>query len=177
MITSFQLTGTWHFYGKRFVPTYLSLSIASFGDTRTKDKSVFPLHDPNANVQGLKGFEQVRSTVHPSRLWSNLSNHSAFSPTPIGHLMTGNRDLPSRCAYAQLFWTYKLRATHRSACLPVVIYADSLAHPRIHTSQRRRSSTRSVTGRLSGSHSVNRFHFDINPFVLVLCAAEAIIFL
>ena len=41
------------------VPTFIH--VTSFGDLRTKDKSVFPLHDPQ--TQGLQGFEQVLLSI------------------------------------------------------------------------------------------------------------------
>ena len=72
MTTSFQLMGMYLKVGcdneyratdhADYVNVQLPLFISSFGDLRTKDKSVFPLHDPK--TQGLQGFEQVHLLDH-----------------------------------------------------------------------------------------------------------------
>jgi len=54
------------------IPTY------GFGDLRTKDKSVFPLHDPQ--TQGLEGFEQVIEAYHRVVPTLKFSGPTSFAP-------------------------------------------------------------------------------------------------
>ena len=62
------------------------IHISSFGDLRTKDKSVFPLHDPK--TQGLEGFEQVHLLDHRQT--------PLFVPLPS---LTSPRILPLPCRH------------------------------------------------------------------------------
>ena len=96
MTTSFQLMGMYLKVGRDNeyratdhadcvnVQLLTCIHISSFGDLRTKDKSVFPLHDPK--TQGLQGFEQVHLLDH---------RHSSV-PLPS---LTSPRILPHPCRH------------------------------------------------------------------------------